>query len=80
MSFAFEIFTSGIILGIINPASMEIHIKTNQLVEKLTEILFLFITRVSVPGFVLPKVFASFFVYFTTDVGNDAFDLPLPMW
>lgn len=67
-------------LGIIYPASMEMHSKTNQLVEQLTEILFLFLTRVAAPGFIMPKFLTSFFIYFTTDDGNEAFELPLPMW
>lgn len=31
-------------------------------------------------GLVLPKAFASFFNYFTTDLGRDAFVLPIPTW
>lgn len=30
--------------------------------------------------FLLPKALFSYFIYFTTDLGNDAFELPLPMW
>lgn len=64
----------------IYPASMDIYIKTDKLVEKLTKIMYFLLTRVSAPSFVLPKFFASFFLYFTTDTGNNAFELPLPMW
>ena len=38
------------------------------------------IVKISVPGFVLPKAIISFFLYFTTDSGNDSFLLPLPTW
>lgn len=68
------------ISGLIYPASMEIHTKTNLLVDKITKIMFFFITWLSVPSFILPKFFGSFFIYFTTDIGSDAFELPLPMW
>ena len=67
------------LLGMIYPASTPIYIETDKLVEKLNAIMYFLITRVSAPSFVLPKFFASYFVYFTTDMGNDAFELPLPM-
>lgn len=35
---------------------------------------------VCVPGFVIPKIFVSYFNYYTTNLGNDAFELSIPMW
>lgn len=60
--------------------SKEIYRKTNQTVEKYTEIGIFAIKNVVVPCFVLPKAIVRFFIYFTTDVGNDAFDLPIGIW
>lgn len=32
------------------------------------------------PGLVLLKAFGSFYRYFTTDLGRDAFELSIPIW
>ena len=29
---------------------------------------------------IIPKVFFDFYIYFSTNVGNEAFELPLPTW
>lgn len=39
-----------------------------------------FMQFVAVPGFVLPKALWCFFLYYTTDLGPDAFELPFPTW
>lgn len=52
--------------------------KSNEQIEKLSGIVYFFCVTAS--GFVLPKAFACFFVYFTTDKGNEAFELSLPLW
>lgn len=59
---------------------MKAYGKANQCVESLSEIAYYTMVRVSLPGFVLPKAMFSFYQYFFTDVGNDAFELSLPMW
>lgn len=48
-------------------------------VEKITAIVFFFFVKIS-PAFILPPFVYSFFVYFTTDLGPDAFISVLPMW
>ena len=67
-------------LGMKNPKSKIIYEKTNQLAEKLSTAVFFVIVKVSVPCIVFPKCIISYIVYFTTDLGADAFDSPLPMW
>lgn len=62
------------------PGSAKIYIKTHGLVEKLCKIMYFVIVNVTVPGFILPKAFICFVVYFTTNSGSDAFELPLPIW
>lgn len=67
-------------LGLESPASKAIFAKTNELVEKYSETVKFFLIHVAVPCLICPKLIISVFIYFTTDVGNDAFDLPLRMW
>lgn len=67
-------------LGSKHPSSRAIYIETNRKVEKLSEIADFIMVRVSLPGFILPKAVFCYFQYFTTDLGNDAFQLSLPMW
>lgn len=54
--------------------------ETNELVEKLSKIIDFLIVRVSVPGSLLPKAIFCLFIYFTTDLGHDAFKLSIPLW
>lgn len=64
----------------ISQASATILEETNEFVEKWTKIGVIATSYVAVPCIVAPKVLISFYVYFMTDSGNDAFDLPVPMW
>lgn len=53
---------------------------TNEFVEKWSRIgLFVFKYMLGPSGIGL-KIVVSFYTYFSTDAGNDAFDLPFPMW
>lgn len=63
-----------------NPTNNEILDETNQFVEKWSRIGVFFFKYVAVPSYMLLTVIVSFFIYFTTDVGSDAFSLPWPMW
>lgn len=54
--------------------------KTDRLTEKIGKGIQLVIVYISVPGFVLPKGIYSLFMYFTTNLGRDAFELPIPTW
>lgn len=68
------------ISGIKSSASAEIYIKTNGFVEKLGDILYIVVAEVTPLIWVVPKCFGSIFFYFTTNLGNDALELPLPSW
>lgn len=63
-----------------SPASRAIHERTNQLIDKLCKIAYFAAMKLGVPGFVLPKAIISYFIYFTTDAGGAAFDLPFQAW
>lgn len=54
--------------------------ETNRQLEKCTEIIVLVMAKVSPVCWILPKVVVSLFLYFTTEVGNDALELPLQIW
>lgn len=51
-----------------------------QLVEKLSRIINFVMMKLGVPLFIIPKAIISYFMFFTTDAGRDAFELPFEMW
>lgn len=68
------------ISGMEYPTPEALFQETNQLVEKWSEIMC-FLATIVIPTFVcFSMVMLSFFFYFTTDLGSDAFELPVPMW
>lgn len=66
-------------LGLKCVASRALYEKSNHLMEKLSRIVY-FIAVGGVLGVVIPKAIVCFFKYYTTNLGRDAFDLPLPTW
>lgn len=54
--------------------------KTKESVQKLCEFVFLSVVIVPVIFCTMPLFFYAYYVYFTTDLGEDAFELPIPMW
>lgn len=66
--------------GAENPKSTKMYENNVHLVEKVSEIIYFIAINIGVPGFLLPKLIVSYFVYFTTDSGRDAFELPFDMW
>lgn len=57
------------------------YIDTVRLVEKLSKAFDLVMVKV-IPlfGFIGPKTIFCYFQYMTTDLGPDAFELPVAMW
>lgn len=51
-----------------------------QLERKSSEIIFLGMAEISPAIIIAPFCFYTYFTYFTTDLGADAFHLPFPMW
>lgn len=68
------------ILELEHPESIAKYEKTNRNVEKYSKIIAIFCKNVIGPLITFPIVVHSLFVYFTTDSGMAAFELPLPMW
>lgn len=63
-----------------SPISNALYVKANDLGEKFSKIIFFVAIQCSVPALILPKAVVSYFIYFTTDSGGDAFDLQFPIW
>lgn len=68
------------ILGSKNPSTKQLYDNTNRKVEKWSEFIFLVMVKVTPIAWLLPKVIISLFLYLTTDLGNNALELPSPMW
>lgn len=68
------------ISGVKYSESKAIYKEANRLTEKWIKLVYVLIVKVSIQCFVIPEIFITFFIYFTTDVGNDAFVLLLPLW
>lgn len=63
-----------------NTSSKTIYETANHQVEKRSEKIIFVLKKVALPCFMFPPCFISYFLYFTTDLANDAFQLPSPMW
>lgn len=75
-----EIEFAKIVLGLKYPKSKALYEKTNRQVELISKIIQFVVLYVSPPVLVLPNAIICLFMYFTTDLGNDAFNLPFPTW
>lgn len=56
------------------------YVKTNQLIEQLTQIIVILMVKCLPAFWISMKVIVSYFMYFTTDMGSDAFEFPIDMW
>lgn len=72
-------FQKKIILGMKCPESRSIYDEIIKLAEKWSKIMT-FLAKLAAPCGVLSRVIPSYIIYFTTDLGNEAFELPVPMW
>lgn len=61
-------------------ASKIIYIETVEQSEIGSEIVDFVIAKCIPVAFMLPKPILSYFKYFTTDAGPDAFELTFPLW
>lgn len=62
------------------PSSKAIIDETNARVEKWSGILFFVMVKMTLLFGALPWFICTYFIYFTTDLGVDAFVLPFPLW
>lgn len=54
--------------------------EVNRRIEKYSEIAYIVMVKVSPVLLVLPKFVVAMFVYYTTDEGDEALELPFPLW
>lgn len=67
-------------LGCEYPESMTFFLKIRQRVERLSEIVFMVVVKISLQLVMLPPCIVSFGVYFFTDSGSVSFQLPILIW
>lgn len=60
--------------------AVSLHLKTSAKINKLANVLFFVYIKVTWPGVILPPLVMSYYKYYTTDMGLDAFHLPFYMW
>lgn len=63
-----------------NPASKSRYEKVNQLLEKYSAIGFFVMAKVTPVCWIFPKAIICYCIYFMTDSGNTAFELPMFFW
>lgn len=70
-------FASGLIS---NAESQALYIETGQRTQKWMKAVHFICVIMGPALYALPPLIASYFIYFTTDMGDEAFKLPTPMW
>lgn len=61
-------------------SKIDSYLKTNERVEKLCKIGYFVMAKLTPICWILPKAVISYSLYFVTNAGNEAFDLPLLAW
>lgn len=64
----------------INPISKKYYEKVSRRIGYWVTFFDITINKLTIPGVMLPSFVMSYFNYYTTDMGGDAFNLPFPMW
>lgn len=67
-------------LGSKRLASKAMYDETNRQIEKWTKIIDVVVVKVTSRFAIIPQIVLCYFLYFTTDLGNDAFELPFAIW
>lgn len=66
--------------GMKTPTLRSMYEETNRVVEKWSKLAFLAFARLTPIAFVFSKAALIYLIYYITDEGSDAFDLPYSMW
>lgn len=75
-----QLVSLSIVLGCEYPDSKDIYGRVNKKNEKWTKMLDFVLLKVTLPGVIMPNFIISYFLYFATDLGSEAFRLPFPKW
>lgn len=76
----FEIKLDDDFKGSINGEKREIYEKASQFIEILSNYMYIGYVKVVFPLSTVPYLIMSYFNYYTTELGKDAFILPFVMW
>lgn len=68
------------ILGLENPESIANYMEANLQGETWTKIIQFVFMRIALYGVVYPNSIFCYYIYYTTDLGSEAFKLPFPFW
>lgn len=71
---------NNIFVGLEYSVSKEIYDGINENIQKMDKILRSIIMKYLFPCVMFSKFITSYFAYFTTDLGCEAFELPFPYW
>lgn len=78
--YAFRIVLSNLISALEYSANDSIYRESNQFEEKLSKIICFVMIEITPNCIFLPWTTYTLILYFLTDLGADAFELPQPMW
>lgn len=67
-------------IGLKHRASTVKYVQINLQVEKWTKIIHFVFLALVIPSTFFSKLFFCFYLYFSTDLGTDSFELPFPFW
>lgn len=68
------------ILGVKISKKVEIYNKTRQIVKLSSHYVYLVYIKILLPFSTAPFLITSYYKYYFTDLGRDAFDLPFLFW
>lgn len=63
-------------VGLDNSVPRSIYEEANKAINKGTELFYIFLVYISVPGGMVPFIFLSLFLYYKANLGDDAYTLP----
>lgn len=71
---------SSILVGLKSPASKANYAEIDLQTQKWTKIIHFVFIKVFLYAIVFQKLIFCFYLYYATDLGSEAFELPFPFW
>lgn len=63
-----------------NSAAGGIYVEMNEFIEKWSGIVYIIATKTILPCLMVPYMGVSYYLYYNTDLGSDAFFFPMVIW
>lgn len=60
-----------------NPISRAMYSKLNEKIERMSNLVYLLIIKLTVPGVIIPGLLITIVNYFVYDLGDDSYFLPI---